>query len=185
MRTLYRCAAVLSLIALAGCGSNRDLNRSSTQLRIGTDAARQDLWREALFRFRRAVELDPGSAMAHNNLAVAYEGTGEFEKARAEYGEALRIAKSNPYIQKNYSRFVEFTTRNTRRERKLEPGGAAAPSAATPAPPVTTPAPPPEAGGSQPVSPPAQPEPPPPVPEAPSKDAPPPGDPVPPSGGVL
>lgn len=179
MRSLYRSAAVLLLLALAGCGSMNDLNRSSTQLRVGTDAARQDLWREALFRFRRAVELDPGSAMAHNNLAVAYEGTGEFEKARVEYGEALRIDKANPYVQKNYSRFVEFTTRNTRRERKLEPGGAATPSAATPAPadaapapPVTTPAPPPETGGSPPVSPPALPEPTPPVP-------------VPPSGGVL
>lgn len=178
MRSLLRCAAALLLVTLAGCRSSYDLTRSTTQLRVGTEAAKQELWREALFRFQRAVQLDPNSATAHNNLAVAYEGIGEFEKARAEYGEALRIDKANPYVQKNYSRFVEFVTRNTRRERKLEPGAAAMPPAGTPAaesgseapapvipkepapaPPVATPQPPPETGGSQPVSPPPQPEP--------------------------
>ena len=41
----------------------------------------------------RAVQLDPTDAMAHNNLAVAYEGTGDFEKARANYIEALRLSR--------------------------------------------------------------------------------------------
>lgn len=110
-----------ALVALSvGCGSRMDLSRASTQVNVGVRAARGNLWREALFRFQRAVQLDPSDAMARNNLAVAYEGIGEFEKARVEYLEALRIDKSNQYIQKNYSRFVEFTTRNRKRQRGPE-----------------------------------------------------------------
>jgi tetratricopeptide (TPR) repeat protein len=42
--------------------------------------AKMNLWREAMFRFRRAVEINPSDAMAHNNLAVAYEANGDFDK---------------------------------------------------------------------------------------------------------
>src|SRR5581483_5455252 len=65
-----------------------------------------------------AVQINPQDAQAHNNLAVAYEANGEFEKARKEYLEALKLDRSNQYIQKNYSRFVEFLSRN----RKRQPG---------------------------------------------------------------
>jgi Tfp pilus assembly protein PilF len=75
-----------------------------------------NLWREAMFRFERAIELNPGDAQAHNNLAVAYEANGDFEKARKEYLEALKLDRTNPYIQKNYSRFVEFLSRNKKRQ---------------------------------------------------------------------
>lgn len=112
----------------AGCGTRRiDLTKSSSQLDFGVKMAKTDLWREALFRFERAVEIDPESPSALNNLAVAYEGIGEFEKAREIYARALRADRSNEYIQKNYSRFVEFYSRNKKRERALE--GASDPSA--------------------------------------------------------
>jgi len=102
---------------LAGCGSSTNLSRASAQINFGVKAAKMNLWREALFRFERAVQIDPADAMARNNLAVAYEGTGDFEKARSAYTEALRLDRSNQYIQKNYSRFVEFYSRNKKREK--------------------------------------------------------------------
>ena len=80
--------------------------------------ARMNLWREAMFRFQRAVEINPSDAMAHNNLAVAYEANGDFESARKQYLEALKLDRSNEYIQKNYSRFVEFLSRNRKRQAK-------------------------------------------------------------------
>ena len=43
--------------------------------------AQMNLWREAMFRFERAIEINPGDAQAHNNLAVAYEANGDFENA--------------------------------------------------------------------------------------------------------
>jgi Tfp pilus assembly protein PilF len=126
-RRSFPLSLVLVLLTL-GCSSRGDLAQPSTQLDLGVRAARINLWREALFRFQRAVQMDPANAMARNNLAVAYEGIGEFEKARVEYTEALKLDRANQHIQKNYSRFVEFYTRNKKREMKID----AAKTAATP-----------------------------------------------------
>ncbi|HEU4886419.1 MAG TPA: tetratricopeptide repeat protein, partial [Thermoanaerobaculia bacterium] len=136
-----------------------DLSEASTQRRFGVRMARMNLWREAMFRFRRATQIEPDNAMAHNNLAVAYEATGDFDAAAKEYREALRLDRSNEYIQKNYSRYVEFMQRGKKREQK--PAVAAA-STGTPGAVTTTssktPLPP---GGPTPpvvnVAPPAQP----------------------------
>lgn len=107
---------LLFLALTAGCSGSIDLNKPTSQVDFGVRAAENDLWREARFRFEKAVEMNPGDAMARNNLAVAYEGAGEFEKARDAYVAALRIDQSNQYIQKNYSRFMEFYSRNRKRE---------------------------------------------------------------------
>jgi tetratricopeptide (TPR) repeat protein len=76
--------------------------------------------------------------MAHNNLAVAYEANGDFDKARKEYLEALKLDRGNQYIQKNYSRFVEFLSRN----KKRQPKAVTASTTTAPAP-APAPAPPP------------------------------------------
>lgn len=117
MKRIKLSGALMMLGLLAGCSHRVDLTRESAQIDFGVDAAKMNLWREALFRFQRAVQIDPNDAMAHNNLAVAYEGTGDFEKARVNYIEALRLDKGNEYIQKNFSRFTEFTSRNRKRGR--------------------------------------------------------------------
>lgn len=108
-------AVALLLIAI-GCSSGGDLTKPETQRQFGVRMAKMNLWREAAFRFRRAVEIDPTNAMAHNNLAVALEANGDFDAAAKEYREALRLDRSNQHIQKNYSRFVEFTTKAKKRE---------------------------------------------------------------------
>jgi len=196
-RDLRFVTAVLATAALLGSCSHATSTTTSTgtpprqQENFGVRMAQMNLWREAMFRFQRAIDINPGDAMAHNNLAVAYEANGDFEKARREYLEALKLDKSNQYIQKNYSRFVEFTSRNKKRTPAKT---ASATSSTTPqplppsigvnAPPMTN-APPgtmapgditqrPE--GAQPVTPPAPPS------TTPS-DQPPPPTPVPPHGG--
>jgi len=153
-------AVVTSLLLSAtgltsACRSHADLARTQTQDNFGVEMARTNLWREAQFRFQRAVQLDPHNAMAHNNLAVALEANGDFEKARREYLEALKLDKGNQYIQKNYSRFTEFLQRNKKRQkgsataaattRTTAPASSAAP-AATPTPAAL----PPDAGLSGP-----------------------------------
>ncbi|HEX6099089.1 MAG TPA: tetratricopeptide repeat protein [Thermoanaerobaculia bacterium] len=121
--------ALTLLLAIAGCRSAADTKTSETQRQFGVRMARMNLWREAMFRFRRAVQIDPNDAQAHNNLAVALEATGDFDAAAKEYREALRLDRSNQHIQKNYSRFVEFTTKSKK--------GAAGAVATTTAPPKT------------------------------------------------
>jgi len=112
---------LLFMVIVFGCRSGGgDTTKAETQKQFGVRMAKMNLWREAMFRFKRAIEMDPDDAMAHNNLAVAYEANGDFDNAAREYREALRLDRSNSYIQKNYSRFIEFTTRS----KKKQPKGA-------------------------------------------------------------
>ena len=124
MKGTLRFATLFAALALMiGCSHQSDLSRPASQDNFGVQMARMNLWREAMFRFERAIEISPGDAQAHNNLAVAYEANGDFEKARKEYLEALKLDRTNSYIQKNYSRFVEFLSRNRKRQ---QPGANAA-----------------------------------------------------------
>lgn len=163
-------ASFLVVSLMFGCRSGGDLKKPQTQENFGVQMARMNLWREAQFRFQRAIEIEPQNAMAHNNLAVAYEANGEFEKARREYLEALRLDKGNQYIQKNYSRYTEFLQRNKKRQQKgsvtasTTAAPAAKPASASnpPLAPIPAAAAPPAAttpGGEAPVAP--QPPPPP------------------------
>jgi len=123
--TMAMAAASLS------CSHGSNVNRPSTQDNFGVQMAKSNLWREAMFRFRRAVELDPSNAMAHNNLAVAYEANGDFDSAAKEYREALRLDRGNQYIQKNYSRYVEFLSKNKKRQQKNAAAAKAAAAASS------------------------------------------------------
>src|SRR5438477_3879353 len=134
-----------------------------------------------MFRFERAVDINPSDAQAHNNLAVAYEANGDFEKARKEYLDALKLDRQNAYIQKNYSRFVEFLSRN--RKRSTTPRTVTAPSTdTTRTTGVTTALPPVPPAGQPPIGaePPRIPQPQPPTPQPPTPQ--PPQPPTPPPG---
>jgi Tfp pilus assembly protein PilF len=156
MKGTLRLGTLLIALSLTiGCSHQSDLSRPAAQDNFGVQMARMNLWREAMFRFERAIAINPGDAQAHNNLAVAYEANGDFEKARKEYLEALKLDRTNPYIQKNYSRFVEFLSRNRKRQ---QPGSKA--TAQSPSPPSASATsssnngqPPPPIGGEVPSTP--------------------------------
>jgi Tfp pilus assembly protein PilF len=140
---------LLFMVIVFGCRSSGDMGKAETQKQFGVRMAKMNLWREAMFRFKRAIDIEPNDAMAHNNLAVAYEANGDFDNAAKEYREALRLDRSNEYIQKNYSRFVEFTQRSKKRQQPKTAAGAT--TTAAPAPGAVTmtsetPQPPPVTG---------------------------------------
>lgn len=122
--TSFSLFLVLVVSLSLSCSSGK--KPSNEQENFGVRMARMNLWREAMFRFKRAVEMNPEDATAHNNLAVAYEANGDFDSAAREYREAIRLDKSNQHIQKNYSRFVEFTSRNKKRQQRTPTRTAAA-----------------------------------------------------------
>ena len=178
---MKRVVAVIAVGLFAAACAHENLQKPAAQDDFGVQMAKMNLWREAMFRFKRAVEINPNDALAHNNLAVSYEATGDFENARKEYLEALKLDRTNPYIQKNYSRYVEFLSRNRKRQAKetktaatpsMPPAGGAVSmgSGSVIAPPPT--------GGEVP-KPATAPAP------APPSDLPPPKPPVPPPGGLL
>lgn len=140
---------LLFMVVIFGCRSSGNMEKAETQKQFGVRMAKMNLWREAMFRFKRAIDMDPDDAMAHNNLAVAYEANGDFDNAAKEYREALRLDRSNQYIQKNYSRFVEFTQKAKKRQQ--QPAGAATTTTTEPptdtAATATTPPPPPPPPG--------------------------------------
>ncbi|MFB0519109.1 MAG: tetratricopeptide repeat protein [Acidobacteriota bacterium] len=99
---------LLAVIALCGlvvsCGGITDKSDSKFAL----EAARKGLWKEALFRWKMAVEEDPDNAKLHNNLAIAYENEGEYDLALKEYRIALRLDPGNYHINNNYNSFLRF-----------------------------------------------------------------------------
>jgi Flp pilus assembly protein TadD len=105
---------------------------SSEELRFGIEAAQRGLWTEARFRFERAVARDPASAKAQNDLAVALEQQGEFQKAREAYEKALKLKPGDDQIQQNYDLFREADDKRNRKA-KAKAAGTAKPAAATPA----------------------------------------------------
>ncbi len=88
--------------ALAGSKSvNADID-------FGVDMARKGLWSEALFRFQEADKAQPNDGRILNNIAVAYEAVGNFDKALEFYQKALRADPANRELKRNYSAFSQF-----------------------------------------------------------------------------
>jgi Flp pilus assembly protein TadD len=98
---IFSLLAVAALLGAAGCA--RPL--SSGLLVAGVEAAGRGDWQEAAAAWRRAVQRDPRSAAAHNNLAVFCERQGAWAEARREYEEALRIDPDNGTIKANFADF--------------------------------------------------------------------------------
>ncbi len=120
MKSRGLAATLLAGSLAAGCSSGS--GGASTQIAFGADVARQGLWREAAFRFEKAIADQPGNARAHNDLAVALEASGDFGRALEEYKKALELDPTNNYIRRNYARFAEFYTSYTRTTGKAAGG---------------------------------------------------------------
>jgi type IV pilus assembly protein PilF len=86
------------------------------QVEFGIAVAQRGLWREAIYRWERAAEIDPTYAAALNNLAIAYEHEGDLDKARTAYEKALGIEPNNTFIKQNYELFKEINDRTTRKD---------------------------------------------------------------------
>jgi len=109
MRSLG-CALVFSILTVAPSYADARSD-AKTEVAFGIDVAQKGLWREAIYRWERAVEIDPTYGAALNNLAVAYEHEGQLEKARQTYEKALAVEPNNVQIRQNYELFKEINDR--------------------------------------------------------------------------
>ena len=105
---------LLSLSAATAAADARD--DAKKQVEFGIAVAQRGLWREAIYRWLRAVEIDPSYAAPHNNLGIAYEHEGELDKARASYERAIELEPGNTFIKQNYELFKEINDRTTRQD---------------------------------------------------------------------
>jgi Flp pilus assembly protein TadD len=89
----------------------QDRGAAKEQVEFGVQVAQKGLWREAIYRWERATQLDPTYAPAFNNLAVAYEQSGQLDKARAAYEKAVALQPNNQLIKQNFDLFKELNDR--------------------------------------------------------------------------
>ena len=104
--------AILLVVAATPLAADARSDAKS-QVAFGIAVAQRGLWREAIYRWERAAQIDPTYAEALNNLAIAYEHEGELEKARMSYEKALGLEPNNALIKQNYELFKEINDRTT------------------------------------------------------------------------
>jgi type IV pilus assembly protein PilF len=110
-------AAALLCVGLAAAPlSAQSRSDAKEQVEFGIQVAQRGLWREAIYRWERATQLDPTYAAAFNNLAIAYEHEGELEKARGAYEKALSLEPENALIKQNFDLFKEINDRAAKKD---------------------------------------------------------------------
>jgi Tfp pilus assembly protein PilF len=109
-------AALLVLTCAAGTAAADQRGDAKEQVEFGIQVAQRGLWREAIYRWERATQLDPSYAPAFNNLAVAYEHEGQLDKARSAYEKALELDPNNEMIRQNFDLFKEINDRASKKD---------------------------------------------------------------------
>jgi len=103
--------AILLLTALSGAAYADARSEAKEQVEFGIAVAQKGLWKEALYRWERATQIDPTYAAAFNDLAIGYEHEGMLEKAGAAYERALKLEPNNPMVRQNFELFKEIHDR--------------------------------------------------------------------------
>jgi type IV pilus assembly protein PilF len=93
------------------------------QMSFAADMAKKENWREAMFRWERILKATPDDSRLLNNLAVAYETIGEYDKAEEAYQRALKNAPDQREIRENYALFHAFFDR-FRKAKEAQPSPA-------------------------------------------------------------
>lgn len=108
-----RTVCALSLVLVLGVATPHADGRSDAkaQVEFGIEVAQRGLWNEAIYRWQRAIDLDPTYAPAWNNLGIAFEHEGKFDEARRAYETALDLDPTNLFIEQNYDLFLEVNDR--------------------------------------------------------------------------
>ena len=110
-RTFVACVIVAGAVASATPVRADSRTDARAQVEFGINVAQRGLWREAIYRWEKAVELDPMYAAAFNDLGIAYEHEGQLDKARKAYEKAIKLDPNNPQIRQNYDLFKEINDR--------------------------------------------------------------------------
>ena len=111
---LVACAAAMSAApAFADAKSE-----AKSQVEFGINVAQRGLWREAIYRWQKATELDPTYVAAYNDLAIAYEHEGQLDKARKAYEKAMELDPNNAQVRQNYELFKEINDRTSQGKEK-------------------------------------------------------------------
>jgi Tfp pilus assembly protein PilF len=113
---IARAVAIAGLVAGIAQPAYADARSDAkSQVDFGIKVAQNGLWKEATYRWEKAVEIDPSYAAAWNNLGIGYEHEGRFDDARKAYEKAVALDPKNILIRQNYDLFKEINDRAKRR----------------------------------------------------------------------
>ena len=112
---IVACAAALLAASPSFADPRGD---AKAQVEFGINVAQRGLWREAIYRWEKATQLDPTYVAAYNDLAIGYEHEGQLEKARKAYEKALELDPNNSQIRQNYELFKEINDRTSQGKEK-------------------------------------------------------------------
>jgi Tfp pilus assembly protein PilF len=112
--SLHLISVILLVLIASGC-SQTLVDR---QIRFGAQAAKENLWDEAIFRWKKVIAENPRSVAAHNNLAIAYEKKGLWEEAKKEYETALQINPNDKFLSYNYTQFLKRAEKQEKRKNE-------------------------------------------------------------------
>ena len=106
-------AVAVSAVPARAESASKARGQARSEVEFGMQVAQRGLWHEAIYRWEKAVELDPSYAAAFNDLAIAYEHEGQLDKARKAYEKALELDPNNSQIRQNYELFKEINDRTS------------------------------------------------------------------------
>ena len=106
-------SVLLLLTALNGVVYADARADAKAQVEFGIAVAQRGLWKEALYRWLRATQIDPTYAAGFNNLAVGYEHEGMLDRAAEAYERALKLEPNNNLVRQNFELFKEIHERTT------------------------------------------------------------------------
>ena len=109
-------ASAATVLASPSFADNK--SEAKSQVEFGINVAQRGLWREAIYRWEKATELDPTYAAAFNDLAIAYEHEGQLDKARKAYEKAVELDPNNTQVRQNYELFKEINDRTSQGKEK-------------------------------------------------------------------
>lgn len=113
---VFRALVLLAALAAFAPSAYADArSEAKAQVDFGIKVAQNGLWKEATYRWEKAVQVDPTYAAAWNNLGIGYEHEGRFEEARQAYEKAVKLDPKNILIRQNYDLFKEINDRAKRR----------------------------------------------------------------------
>jgi len=88
-RILYLVALYLGVVLLIAPAAVEA--SAKKDLAFAVSLAEKGLWREAAYRFEVLARKSPSNGRLWNNVAVAYEAAGQYDKAHAAYERAATV----------------------------------------------------------------------------------------------
>ncbi len=97
---------IMIIAVLVGCSANKGLVK--TEFAFANKLAKEGLWKEAYYRWKRSLVEGQKNVAVFNNMAIALEKMGKFDEAETTYKKALAIAPNNPTVKSNLEKLQKY-----------------------------------------------------------------------------